>query len=1159
MRQDKNRFILALLLAAFGCDSTPEVAIDTPAPADTVAEAVTITLTATDNDSVTFVELWVDGDSTGLTDDSEPFSFRWNTVDHGNISAHNLVAYAVDIDGNRGKSDTIVVTVDNRQSYPEPKSVDSTAFMNSRYTLNWVLAADNDFASYRIEKSDDPKMAEAQVITTSENRNTTTFTDSNMDPLQHHYYRIVVIDTLGFESPGSIHRSDLYPPPLPANVTAVTYDYDAMTVEWTPSNGENFEQYTLFTASSEVGSRRAVATYDDPMVTTHILDNFDPTRENWFWVVTRNIYDQTTQGEGITHTPDPPPVTLAVTSVKYNLKKMVINWEKTPDDDFRVYELLHSETEDGIRTLVATVENPEITSHTLIDFDPTHENWFWIRVTDHWRLRSIGNAMTHETDKSPKPIAVRSVSYDLEKMTVKWQRSREQDFLAYEVLHSDSEMGEKQLLEIITNPKTTTYRWKDFDPTHENWFWVRVTDHWGLTYKGSGKTHEIDPPPVSVDVDSVWYNEQIMTVTWGISKEADFAYYELFTSDTEYGNRRPVVKIGDINRTNYVFRHFDPTKENWFTVDVVDKWGLRSTGRARTNEANEPPEPIRITSVNYNFEQFNITWRKTAQTDFSFYDLLVSTERDGKQKRLVTLTSVKDTAYTINGRGVFDPTREHWFWIRTGDSWGQEVTGPGYRVLDDPPLMSYLHPVEYRKNRFIFTWATNDENDFSRYNLYESAKPEMLDESIIFTTVDRIDTTFVLKGIDPWEARYYRLEVEDVWGLRTTGEVRKGDSESWFIATHGDVHHEEGRSVQETADGGFIVAGHAYANEDNGDIWLVKTDPKGNIDWTQIYGGDGDDHAYSVQVTADGGYVVAGFSEAIAEKWSDAWVIKTDSEGRVEWNRTYGGFRWDKAHHIRQTTDGGYIITGYTFSRGSDNADIWLIKADVNGYPVWTNTFGGPDWEYGYAVQETADGGFIISGFTETEEKKSSRIWLVKTDSQGQEQWTRTFGSRKHNTGHFVQETADGGYIVVGITQSFFPNFEDVLLIKTDATGKTLWEKTFGGQSWDRCHTVRQTDDGGYILAGSSRLKEESNADAWLLKTNAVGNPLWQQTFESISSDEVTSLQITSDGGFVLAGSSASMDGSPADLLLIKTDARGTTPSRPEETLQRLGAVLEKE
>ena len=132
------------------------------------------------------------------------------------------------------------------------------------------------------------------------------------------------------------------------------------------------------------------------------------------------------------------------------------------------------------------------------------------------------------------------------------------------------------------------------------------------------------------------------------------------------------------------------------------------------------------------------------------------------------------------------------------------------------------------------------------------------------------------------------------------------------------------------------------------------------------------------------------------------------------------------------------------------------------------------------------------------------------------------------------------------------------MLIKTDHTGNTLWEKTFGGQSWDRCHTVRQTEDGGYILAGSSRLKEKSSSNAWLLKTNAIGNPIWERTFESTSSYELTSLQITSDGGFIVAGSSASMDGSPADLLLIKTNARGTIPLEPEENSQRLGYSIVK-
>lgn len=1154
----RRSFPLMAFLAAIACDKPPEVNIDSPSADATVAEAVSVSVTAVDDDSVARVELWVDGDSTGLVDDTEPFSFWWNTAGLPDRSPHDLAARAYDIADNWGESDTVRVTVDNRRSYPEPRAVESTSFMNGRYTLNWSPAGDGDFASYRIERSDSPDMTDSEIIFTADRRAVTTYTDRGMDALQHNYYRIVVVDTLGFESPGPVLTSDLYPLPLAANVTTVSYDYDAMTVVWSPSSGQDFQQYTLLTATSEGGRKRTAATYDDPTITTHAITDFDPTRENWFWVLTTNVFEQTSLGGGETNTPDPPPAPVAVSAVRYNLKKMVIDWAASPDDDFRRYEVLHSRTQEGIRTVVASLDAPEITRHQITDFDPTHENWFWVRVTDHWGQTSVGDGKTNRVDAPPKPIAVTSVTYDLEKMRVEWQRSRDRDFLSYEVLHSESEMGEKRLLDIITDPKSTSYELTDFDPAHENWFWVRVTDHWGLTYKGVGMTHETDAPPAAVDVDSVWYDERKMTITWSGSDEADFSNYRLYTSEAEYTPRRSIVKIGERNRTNYTLRHFDPTRENWFWVEVADIWGLTSSGRGLTNEVNQPPDPLRVLSVDYDLEEFRIVWEQSVHSDFAYYDLLVSTEREGRQRRLVTLPSAADTSYAISGRGAFDPTREHWFQVRTGDAWGQEVTGPGYRVLDDPPAPSYLHPIEYRKNRFIITWNANGEDDFNRYNLYESTRPDMVGEAMISTVPGSADTTSVLTGIDPWEVRYYRLEVEDVWGLRSSSDVVMGDSESWFIATLGDAFHEEGRSVYETADGGFIVAGHTYANEENGDVWLVKTDPKGNIDWAETYGGDGDDHAYSVQVTSDGGYVMAGFSEALAEKWSDAWVIKTDDRGRVEWNRTYGGFRWDKAHAVRQTSDGGYVITGYTFSHGSGNADIWLIRADASGYPVWTNTFGGPDWEYGYAVEQTADGGFIITGFTETEGKESSRLWLVKTDSEGNEEWTRTFGNREHNSGYFVQRTGDGGFIVVGSTQAFFPNYEDVLLIRTDANGEALWEKTFGGQSWDRSTDVREADDGGFALAGSTRLKEEGNADPWLLKLDGNGEPVWRRAFESASSDEVYSLQLTTDGGFVMTGSSAPIDGSPADLLLIKTDARGNTPTESAEPRHRLGAAVER-
>tara|TARA_B100000029_G_scaffold516811_1_gene634792 strand:+ start:292 stop:3789 length:3498 start_codon:yes stop_codon:yes gene_type:complete len=1144
IRFKKNKHIplCFLTLSTFCCDSSPDVSIETPVPADTVSEAVNIVVEATDNDSVVFVQLWLDGDSTDLKDDSEPYKLLWNTVDHGGVSNHNLVAVAFDVDGNKGESDTLKITINNSQSYPIPIEVKKTEFMDGRYALNWAMSSDEDFGSYEIERSPSPTMEESDILFTSTRSLDTTFIDTDLDFLVHNYYRIVVTDTLGFKSVGPVHRSDLYPLPFPADISAVSYNLDSMAVEWTASKGENFVEYRLLSAYSEDGPKKVEAIYDDIDANRHILTEFDPTRENWFWISTRNLFDQSTIGKGLANKVDDSPIAVNVSSVKYNLKKLIVDWKISNDDDFRRYELLHSQSKDGIRTMVASFDDQQLNKYQITEFDPTYENWFWVRTIDHWGQSSIGEPLTHERDKPPRPIEIKSVKYDLESMKVSWQRSKDRDFLSYEVLWSDSEMGEKELLEIITNPKQNIFSLNSFNPSRENWFWVRVTDYWGLTYKGEGKTHPIDSPPKAADVDSVIYDEQKMSIFWEASIENDFSYYELFVSDTEFGARRPIVKIGASNRNNYVLRHFDPTKENWFSIDVVDKWGIRSIGKAKSNDANSPPEAIRITDVNYTYENFNIKWEQTAQNDFSFYELMVSNQRDGIPNRLATLSSSEDTTYSISGRGIFDPTKEQWFFIKTGDIWGQEVIGPGYRVFDEPPIPSNIHSIEYRKGQFSFEWSPNNEDDFRRYNLYESMTSDMLNEEKVYSSVINKDTSTVIKGIDPWETRYYRLEVEDVWGLRSSGMLKKADSQSWFLTQFGDENQQEGRSVTETKDGGFIISGHTYSNANNGDVWLVKTDPKGNIDWSKTFGGEGDDHAYSIQLTSDGGYVIAGFSEALAEKWSDAWVIKTNSKGLIEWNRTYGGFRWDKAHDIQETKDGGYIITGYTFSHGNGNADIWLIKTDKDGYPIWSKTFGGPDWDYGYSVKETRDGGYIITGFTEGEDKESSRIWLVKTNVFGEEMWSHTFGGRQRNEGRSIIETEDGGYILAGTTQNFFPNYEDVIIIRTNEEGKSLWEKTFGGQSWDRSSSVIQTKEGNFVVAGSSRLNDESTADSWLMKFDSNGNQIWEKKYSNSFDDDIYSIENTTDGGFVMVGTSTSIDGSPSNLLIIKTDFKGDIP-----------------
>ena len=193
-------------------------------------------------------------------------------------------------------------------------------------------------------------------------------------------------------------------------------------------------------------------------------------------------------------------------------------------------------------------------------------------------------------------------------------------------------------------------------------------------------------------------------------------------------------------------------------------------------------------------------------------------------------------------------------------------------------------------------------------------------------------------------------------------------------------------------------------------LFIIKTIPlqAQGIEWEDIFGGVNNDKGYSVQETSDGGYILAGYTYSFGTGESDVYLIKLDSNGDTIWTKTYGGDSYDVGYSVQETSDGGYIIVGYTYSFGAGESDVYLIKTDSNGNVLWTKTFGGASYDMGYSVQETSDGGYIITGYTDSFGAGGSDVYLIKTDSNGNIAWTRTYGGSSSEAGYSVRETPDG-------------------------------------------------------------------------------------------------------------------------------------------------------
>jgi len=327
-------------------------------------------------------------------------------------------------------------------------------------------------------------------------------------------------------------------------------------------------------------------------------------------------------------------------------------------------------------------------------------------------------------------------------------------------------------------------------------------------------------------------------------------------------------------------------------------------------------------------------------------------------------------------------------------------------------------------------------------------------------------------------------------------------------------------------------------------ISTVSASSSSSTTWDKLYGGALDDEAAAIVQTGDGGYAIAGTTYSFGAGSADFWLVKVDSSGNMQWNQTYGGPEADCAYSIVQTGDGGYAITGQTYSFGAGNSDFWLVKLDSSGSLQWNRTYGGSGSDYANSVVQTSDGGYALAGTTSSfSDDGQADFWLVKTDSNGNVEWNKTYTKQKTDSAKSVIQTSDGGYTLAGRTTRAIVDTPDVWVINVDSGGNMEWDVTWAPTEPAITNSMIQTSDGDYAVTGwTSSLKGFPGLSSYmfLVTIDADGNMKRIKTYEGLGDNNAFFVVQIEDGGYAMAGTTRSTDwGAHYDVWFAKVDASG--------------------
>jgi hypothetical protein len=368
----------------------------------------------------------------------------------------------------------------------------------------------------------------------------------------------------------------------------------------------------------------------------------------------------------------------------------------------------------------------------------------------------------------------------------------------------------------------------------------------------------------------------------------------------------------------------------------------------------------------------------------------------------------------------------------------------------------------------------------------------------------------------------------------------KADQPTWEH-TYGSSGRDEATHAAPTADGGTVIAGERTAEgKSDSDAWVLRLDAKGVTVWERSWGGPGDEHVEDIQASQDGGFIVTGETQGHTSGVGQAWVAKLSDGGEVLWHRNYESKRLGTMHSVISSADGGYVVAGAQQSENPSYYDGWVARIDAKGQPLWEHYYGGANDEAIEAIRETPDGGFVFAGTTESQGAGRTDAWIVKLDGLGVVQWERTYGSSARDAALDIQVLGDQGYIVAGWSDARAERDKrDGWVIRLNAKGDKIWERIYGGREEDVAREIRPSNDGGFVVVGTTNSKGAGRLDAWVFRIDATGKVLWDRALGGADDDEATAVVPMLDGAFVVAGRERSKGAGRQDAWVMRLNALG--------------------